>query len=349
MKKEKKKSNGFGFRLTAAIVYTVFALYMIVGISVIGGEVGYEVMPMLPYFRLLIAFYSILAGLNYFFAFYGKKSICASTACIVINSICLLMTFGLSAFGISGGVKGRNALNYKEWKAERKLAKKQKRLEREEREKAESEGSTFTGGAFANAGINILTGFVCLITLGLAYPAMVCRKLRWKCSHTFINGRQLKFDGNGLQLVGKYLLWLFLSFITIGIYYVVSMKISIAKWQTKHTHFADTVIGKDDESLSKFEGHWYQLLGVNWLCNFVTAITLSFGRYWAHCYRERWFCRHRKIDGLALKFDGTAAQYFGKKFVWTLLTVITFGIYAFWLAVKTEKWTCSHTKIKEED
>lgn len=338
---KKKKSNGFGLRLTQAIIYLAFTVMFFIVYIVQGPKLVESGAPSGQFVGLAL-FFAFLATLNFIFAFNGKKSISANTACIVINSIFILLMAGLSAFGISGGVKGRNALGYKEMKAAKKA-------ERAQLELKESNGSTFTGGAFANAGINILTGFVCLITLGLAYPAMVCWKLRWKCSHTYINGRQLAFDGKGIQLFGKYVLWLLLSIITLGIYYIVSMKISIAKWQTKHTHFADTVITEESENLSVFDGHWYQLLGVNWLCNFVTAITLSFGRYWAHCYRERWFCKHKKIDGLALTFDGKAVQYFGKKFCWTLLTVITLGIYAFWLAVKTEKWTCSHTHIKENN
>lgn len=276
----------------------------------------------------------------------GSKSYHVNNIGIAVNTI----LFGYGALGLAGAIKDRKLAIANDEKHRLKLqAKAQKKLEREEREKAENGGSTFTGGAFANAGINMLTRFVCLITLGLAYPAMVCWKLRWKCSHTYVNGRQLTFDGNAAQFFGKFMLWLFLSVITLGIYYIVCMKVALAKWQTKHIHFADTVIEKDDENLSKFDGHWYQLLGVNWLCRFVTFITLSFGQYWAHCYKERWFCKHKKIDGLALTFDGKAAQYFGKRFCWNLLTIITLGIYAFWLAVKTEKWTCSHTHIKENN
>lgn len=288
----------------------------------------------------------IITVLQFVAAAKGSKSYPANNLGIVLNAILV----GVGVLGLIGAVKDRKlALATDEKYIARKRAKEQSRLEREEREKAESNGSTFTGGAFANAGINMLTRFVCLITLGLAYPAMVCWKLRWKCSHTYVNGRQLTFDGNAAQFFGKFMLWLFLSVITLGIYYIVCMKVALAKWQTKHIHFADTVIEKDDENLSKFDGHWYQLLGVNWLCRFVTFITLSFGQYWAHCYKERWFCKHKKIDGLALTFDGKAAQYFGKRFCWNLLTIITLGIYAFWLAVKTEKWTCSHTHIKEDN
>lgn len=208
--------------------------------------------------------------------------------------------------------------------------------------------SRFTGGAFANAFIGWLTAVVSLITLGLACPAMMCWKKRWLAKHTYINGKQLAFDGKGHQLFGRFMLWLLLSVVTIGIYYIVCMKVAVAKWEVKHTHFADSAQTVDSEgkSLSKFDGRWYQLLGVNLLAGFVTVITLSFGAYWAHCYKERWFCKHKTIDGYELYFDGKAAQYFGKRVLWTFLTIITVGIYSFWLKVKSLKWTISHTFAK---
>ncbi len=211
-----------------------------------------------------------------------------------------------------------------------------------------TEKSRFTGGAFANAFIGWISVLVSVLTLGLAYPAMACWKNRWRASHTYINGKQLAFDGKALQFLGKFMLWLLLSVVTIGIYYIVCMKVAVVKWETKHTHFASGTATKDEEgkSLSRFDGRWYQLLGVNLLCGFVTVITLSFGAYWAHCHKERWFCKHKTIDGYELYFDGKAAQYFGKRVLWTFLTIITFGIYSFWLKVKSLKWTTSHTFIK---
>ena len=73
--------------------------------------------------------------------------------------------------------------------------------------------SKFTGGAFANFFIEFLTDFVSICTLGLLYPLMLCWHKEWEVSHTYINGRQLMFDGKALQLFGKYLWWLFLSVI----------------------------------------------------------------------------------------------------------------------------------------
>lgn len=199
--------------------------------------------------------------------------------------------------------------------------------------------SRFTGGAFANFFIGLLTGIVSVITLGLAYPAMICWKLRWKARHTYINGRRLVFDGKGTQLFGKFLLWLFLSVITIGIYAILAMPLNMNRWEAKHTHF-EGVTNKE----SCFDGSIFGLFGVKLWAGFVTIITLTLGSYWAHCYRERWYKRHTVIDDCRLFFDGKAGQYFGKRFVWILLTILTLGIYSFWLIVKKIQWTVYHTR-----
>lgn len=212
----------------------------------------------------------------------------------------------------------------------------------------EKPASAFTGGAFANAFINWLVVFVSMLTLGLAYPAMMCWRMRWEAKHTFINGRKLMFNGTGAQLFGKYLLWMLLSCITFGIYYIWCASIALEKWKTKHTHYEGWEETSENAHESYFDGNAIQLFGVKLLTRFVTVITLSFGMYWAHCYKERWYCKHTVIDGDHLLFDGKAVQYFGKRLLWSFLTVVTFGIYSFWLAVKSKKWTVSHTIIKNE-
>ncbi|MDE7348304.1 MAG: DUF898 domain-containing protein, partial [Clostridia bacterium] len=137
---------------------------------------------------------------------------------------------------------------------------------------------------------------------------------------------------------------MFLSIITFGLYYIFSAKLKLTEWQTKHTHFANYNYD-EDKNESKFNGKWYQLFAVNFVCRFVTIITLFIGYYWAHCYKERWYCKHKTIDGCELTFDGRGMQYFGKRIIWTLLTIVTLGIYSFWLQIKSIKWTVSHTKL----
>ena len=253
--------------------------------------------------------------------------------------------------------------------------------------------SKYTGGAIMTFLINWAVAFVSVISLGLLFPFMFCWKKRWEAEHTFINGRRLVFDGTGVQLFGRFMIWFLLAIATLGIYFLIKGNISFVAWETKHTHFegvtvtykeekkprkkkrkqADVTAAPDEEDVqsaeavqsaeeaqpveemeleeeptqSRFDGRWYQLLGVNLLTFFVTVITLSLGYYWAHCYRERWYCKHKIYDNHSLYFDGTGMQYFGKRFVWMLLTIITFGIYSFWLHVKSVQWTVSHTHVND--
>ena len=93
--------------------------------------------------------------------------------------------------------------------------------------------SRFEGRLIALIGINLLTSLVSIITLGFAYPAMYCFKKRWIYRNTIINGLQLKFTGTGAQLFGKYILWTFLTIITIGIF-SLWLPIKYQQWEVKH-------------------------------------------------------------------------------------------------------------------
>lgn len=233
---------------------------------------------------------------------------------------------------------------YGEQPKPRAVAVPDKHEEAKKREEAEEKAflsaeSKFTAGAFSRFFVNLLVAFVSLITLSLAYPAMHCWRERWRCRHTYINGKQLRFDGRGGQLFGKFLLWLLLSVITLGIYAVFCMPLNMQRWTTKHTHF----VGSDEYAVSRFDGRIWGLFGLNIASFLVTVITLSFGLYWVLCWREKWFAKHTVIDDYRLRFDGKGIQLFGKVLLWGLLTVVTLGIYSFWLVNNVVKWKTKHT------
>ena len=97
--------------------------------------------------------------------------------------------------------------------------------------------SQFTGGLLGLIGISILQGLLIMITLGLGAPWAICMKERWIAKHTYIEGRQLAFDGTGAQLFGSYIKWFLLTIITLGIY-SFWLSIKMKQWLVKHTHFA---------------------------------------------------------------------------------------------------------------
>jgi uncharacterized membrane protein YjgN (DUF898 family) len=61
----------------------------------------------------------------------------------------------------------------------------------------------------------------------------------WEMNHTIINGKRLKFNGKAVSLFGHWILWIFLSIITLGIY-ILWLNIALKKWIVKNTTFEET-------------------------------------------------------------------------------------------------------------
>ena len=93
--------------------------------------------------------------------------------------------------------------------------------------------SYFDGGLLGLIGVNLAVAFVSFITLGLAWPALWCFRLRWVYKHTVVGGYRLKFTGRGGQLFGKYLLWVLLTVVTFTIY-AWWLPIKYKKWEVSH-------------------------------------------------------------------------------------------------------------------
>ena len=59
---------------------------------------------------------------------------------------------------------------------------------------------------------------LCLISLGLATPFIVCTVIRWICNNSTIGGKYYRFKGTAMGLFGRWIIWYLLSIITLGIY-----------------------------------------------------------------------------------------------------------------------------------
>lgn len=105
--------------------------------------------------------------------------------------------------------------------------------------------SKFTGGLLGLIGINILTGLITLITLGIATPWAICIREQWIAEHTIIDKKQVVFDGEGGELFGHYILWLLLTIVTLGIY-SFWFDINLKKWIVQHTHLEPYVSASND-------------------------------------------------------------------------------------------------------
>lgn len=202
--------------------------------------------------------------------------------------------------------------------------------------------SYYKGGLLGHFVFNHLLKLLSIISLGIAWPFLVSMKLKYVASRTYINGEKQVFDGNGMQLFGKYILWLFLTVITLGIY-SIWLKNNVRKWITKHTHFVVSETGESRFIGGVFE-YYFLTIGIG----ILKIITLGILSFWAHCVLNRYLVNHTVIDGVKLRFDGTAMQYFGKRVLWLFLTVVTLGIYSLWLFLRSKKWTIKHTVFNND-
>lgn len=97
--------------------------------------------------------------------------------------------------------------------------------------------SKFTGGLLGLIGINLLSGIITIVTLGIGLPWAICVRQNWMTKHTIIDGKRLYFDGNGAQLFGNWIKWFLLTLVTLGIYgFWVTLKLK--NWTVKHTHMS---------------------------------------------------------------------------------------------------------------
>ena len=92
--------------------------------------------------------------------------------------------------------------------------------------------SYFDGGVLGLFGTNILAGLVLAVpVVGPAWSEII--KLRWETRHTVVDSRRHIFVGSVGSLFVKYLLWGFLTVITLGIYGWF-MPVKVLRWETEN-------------------------------------------------------------------------------------------------------------------
>ena len=202
--------------------------------------------------------------------------------------------------------------------------------------------SYFDGGLLELIGWRILAFLVTGITLGIATPWAKCMLYSWEYKHTVLNGKRLKFEGTGGELFVQYIKWIFFTIITFGFYLLV-LPVRKTRWIVENLHFEDEALTNDE---SYFDGNTIQLIGVNILCNILTAISLGLLFPFTVCYKRKWICKHTVINRKKIVFRGKATSLWGKYILWVFLTIITFGIYGLWLPIKMLKWQTKNTHIK---
>ena len=206
--------------------------------------------------------------------------------------------------------------------------------------------SKYTNGAIMEllVGLGVAVGTIC--TLFIAFPFLYCAQQKWKLKNTYVNGRRLTFDGNGAQLIGKWILWILLSLITLGLYAIFAMPLNMQKWRTSHTHVEGYVTPDGKKGKSKFTGTIFGLFFTNLVCTIVKifgVITFGYLTCWAKLHKIKWINEHRQIDGVKITNDAGTGAYFGHYIKWMLLSIVTLGIYfIFFKGNREDKFVAKH-------
>ena len=74
-----------------------------------------------------------------------------------------------------------------------------------------------------------------ILTLNLLHPLVKAWKTKYNQKRVYLDGSKLVFDGNCLQFLGKWILWMLLCLLTLFIF-AFFIDIWMKKWTVQHTH-----------------------------------------------------------------------------------------------------------------
>ena len=163
---------------------------------------------------------------------------------------------------------------------------------------------------------------------------------RWEDSHTVIDGKRLTFNGTGGSLLGHWIIWGFLTGITLGIYGFFR-HVALLKWNMRHTYYE----GERGAEDSAFDGNTFQYIGYEIIAILLGVITLGLAFPWTHTMILKWETRHTIINGDRLRYDGTAIGLLVQYIVVYLLAIITLGIYSPWGYCRMKRYIMAHTHV----
>ena len=209
--------------------------------------------------------------------------------------------------------------------------------------------SVFDGSGLELFLINLVGALICLVTIGLASPWVICYRIGWDRRHTIYNGRRLAFNGTGIQLFGKWIIWFLLTIVTCGLYSFV-MGLKLEQWILSHTTFADEVSDPNNTDVfpnSGFEGNMFEWIGYNLVMALASGLTCGIALPWVVCSFNKWYAPNVRISGKRLRFEGSGAELFGQYIIVLLLSIVTCGLYYSWGYVRLRRWAISHLSLEE--
>lgn len=194
-------------------------------------------------------------------------------------------------------------------------------------------------------GVYVIAFFLITLSLGLLSPVAIVMINKYLCNRRYINGRKLKFTGAIGELYKKYIIWLLLFVVTLGIYsfWIV---IKYLRWKTEKTIFEDS-----DENIeaSKFTGKVKEYFVISLVTYLIVPLTLGIAIPWVITTVNKWIYTNTYINGEHLEYTASGKALAKKYFLWLFLTIITLNIYFIWFLKKLIVWNTSHIKVSDKE
>ena len=98
--------------------------------------------------------------------------------------------------------------------------------------------SSWDGSVFDTFINSLVASLIMICTCYIATPWAICYMLRFIAAHAVVDGKRLRFDGDGASLFGNWFIWMLLTTITCGIYgFWVAPK--LYQWIVSNIHHVD--------------------------------------------------------------------------------------------------------------
>lgn len=216
--------------------------------------------------------------------------------------------------------------------------------------------SYFDGRVIQWIGWKLLGALITVITLGICYPIAYGWIVKWECKHTVVKGYRQNFNGVAASLLPRWILWEFLTLITLTIFgwwtpiRLAKWKVARLEWVKVDASVPELAYNTNEEAERKsyFDGRLIQWLGWRIAGFFVTVFTLGICYPLAYAWLVKWECKHTTVNGYRLVFNGKPGSLIGKWVLWMLLTIVTFFIFALWIPVKLRKWKVTRLEFEKD-
>jgi uncharacterized membrane protein YjgN (DUF898 family) len=206
----------------------------------------------------------------------------------------------------------------------------------------------FNGEGGSLFGLFIVNQLLTMITFGIYMPWAICKYAKWGAEHAVAvapDGSQykLRFNGEGGDLFGTFIVGYLLTAITFGIYMPWFM-CKLRKWFYTNTQIEENgqpigqldFVGEGGELFGKFIGGYI-----------LTMITFGIYFAWFKCNLDRFWAQNTRVNVRGQiwtsDFTGQGGDLFVINLVGGILTGLTFGIYFFWFQTKLIKFNFENT------